>query len=486
MQIFRAHPECAETLHNALSSIQPMARELLSRVRSIELDAHAESKEVIGASAAISVQSLAILVADVRRITELAIDRFWTDEAKRLGLPEEVSEETALQQASRPRPFCYGAKLVQSGRPHHDLESPLSADWGTICKFCNHEIGSYQSIRLNSDSECRENAATPSYDNVLSGKVIETSSLLAASHLIACRSFQDRKAFYRCLPCYQRGIPIDLPSAMVYEKHMRMHPNFILQQDRGDMDSTIVRGMHRFLATTTIDSHGIVWNFVNQQDRLIKEVEQSQQGAGSDHRDFEDRNEDSNSSDEHTQSVSNNDHHPPRHRSVANPAVQEIKKDGTFEETRDLPVFHTPIQNLVSGGHSMREPDTSRPRFDGHPILRHSAASLSKESISFAEELHAKLPGPAQDRIDIDDPEPSTHQRPSSFRIARRPISDSIVPTSRIANLESSPASRDRLRTNTPFRNRGSSPPPPSRSAPVPPIPHRIPDIFAQGVQRTD
>lgn len=133
-------------------------------------------------------------------------------------------ENERLTDKKPPREFCYGAKLFQIGEKNdEDLEKLATAassksGWGYICKFCKLEVGYYPAIRLTSD-----------------GKALESSKLLTASHLVACKSLLDHRAFYRCLACYMQHKIVEFPSALAFEKHMERHIGFtILQKSEED------------------------------------------------------------------------------------------------------------------------------------------------------------------------------------------------------------------------------------------------------------
>jgi hypothetical protein len=437
-----AHCEHAETLRNALNSIQPMVQKLLSALRSVDKHFSQEQhlKEQLATN---SLQLLAELTADVRNSAELAIDRFWSDEAERLSLPEEIPKEAALEQPTRPRPFCYGAKLVQSGKSHNDLESLRSTEWGIVCKFCNLEIGTYPSIRLKSDHELRDQAKLPAVDILLREEAIETRSLLAASHLIACRSFENRGAFYRCLPCHQRGRLVDLRSASAFEEHMQKHPTFVLKQDRERKNSLLMEGTNRFLATTLVgkntiplDNIGVMLN--SQEDVPKKDVSESKELEASDRIYCGSSNGSCSESDE-----IDSRHGGRREKRVSNPAIEEeMRGDGSFKDKQDLAMFHMPVKSLVSGGHTMREPVSSQSRFHGPPVLRNPTERVTEDSFLVAWESSGEIHGSAEEGIDTDDTKSLSHPRTSHFRIYRRPISDSALQHSKAASSDSS---RNRL-----------------------------------------
>ncbi|KAH7010578.1 uncharacterized protein B0I36DRAFT_356508 [Microdochium trichocladiopsis] len=136
--------------------------------------------------------------------------------SNRAGTTARVDAPEPPLKASEPsREFCYGALLCQCGRTDAEGLSIYAVDdasnpqWGFTCMYCYLEVGSYRAIRFSSR-----------------GQALVSSGLLAASHLAACRSFHDRRAFYKCLACYQNYENVDFSSAVAFEMHMREHPGF--------------------------------------------------------------------------------------------------------------------------------------------------------------------------------------------------------------------------------------------------------------------
>ncbi|KAH7330498.1 hypothetical protein BKA65DRAFT_509488 [Rhexocercosporidium sp. MPI-PUGE-AT-0058] len=128
-------------------------------------------------------------------------------------------QDTELDPARWPRKFCYGALLLQSD---DDLGgSALACDpalfvLGFTCKYCGLEVGDY---RMRS-----------------SRKTAVSTRLLAASHVVSCPSFMDRRAAYKCLPCHAKHFDIDFPSATALERHLKKHPNSMQLKDIEEKD----------------------------------------------------------------------------------------------------------------------------------------------------------------------------------------------------------------------------------------------------------
>ncbi|SPO02321.1 uncharacterized protein DNG_04994 [Cephalotrichum gorgonifer] len=98
--------------------------------------------------------------------------------------------------SDRPAPFCDGAVLCQSGqadarklaiRGANAQDSPPRQQWGFICRYCYLELPT----------------TTP-----------------------ACVSFDDHRAYYKCLACYESHKHCQFATAHAFEQHMQSHPGF--------------------------------------------------------------------------------------------------------------------------------------------------------------------------------------------------------------------------------------------------------------------
>ncbi|KAG4439318.1 hypothetical protein IFR05_005193 [Cadophora sp. M221] len=121
---------------------------------------------------------------------------------------KEHDQYAELDATRWPRKFCYGALLLQSD--DYLDGAALACDpalfvLGFTCKYCSLEVGDY---RMRS-----------------SKKTAVSTRLLAASHVVSCPSFMDRRAAYKCLPCHAKHFDIDFPSATALERHLKKHPN---------------------------------------------------------------------------------------------------------------------------------------------------------------------------------------------------------------------------------------------------------------------
>ncbi|KAH7303101.1 hypothetical protein B0I35DRAFT_194982 [Stachybotrys elegans] len=148
-----------------------------------------------------------------------------TQFADRADVPIE-SPETTRGTMARPLKCCYGAILCQLGEADSRELSVKGIDnakqWGFVCKYCFLEVGDYNAVRFSRR-----------------GEPVIYSDMLAASHVIACPSFADRRAYYKCLACYANHKDLDFPSASAFEKHMQSHPGYsFIRNEKKASDET--------------------------------------------------------------------------------------------------------------------------------------------------------------------------------------------------------------------------------------------------------
>lgn len=141
------------------------------------------------------------------------MERALTQFNKRIDNVPESNEDHALL-PDRPLEFCQGAILCQFGRADaRKLSVPSTKDstlrWGFVCSFCYLEVADYSAIRFSHHDD-----------------PVVYPDMLAASHVMACASFQDRRAYYKCLACYENHQDIHFSSAQAFEKHMQEHPGY--------------------------------------------------------------------------------------------------------------------------------------------------------------------------------------------------------------------------------------------------------------------
>lgn len=232
-------------------------RQIELQARSDELEEDVEQK---------TIKRFAKHTANVRIRVENAWQEFFTRlvEAGEKTTPETTANGALKQPAypASPRRFCYGAALQQSGRRGDVYSTPSPTGWGYICKYCKLEVGNYPAVRLSEK------------------EVLESHTLLTASHLVACRSLEDRKAFYRCLPCYQNRTLVDLSSATALEEHMIEHPEYALKSAEDELTIEVGKRTDRFLP---INGTECIKGGVDEKDVDIS----SEDSGGSDNDDDE-------------------------------------------------------------------------------------------------------------------------------------------------------------------------------------------------------
>lgn len=121
----------------------------------------------------------------------------------------------------RPLEFCYGALLCQTGKSKARDLSVTAKDektLGFVCRYCFLEVADYDALRFSTH-----------------GQAIVYSDFMAASHGVACASFADRRAHYKCLACFDNHLDVDLPSASALEKHMEQHPGYSFVKNEPDV-----------------------------------------------------------------------------------------------------------------------------------------------------------------------------------------------------------------------------------------------------------
>jgi hypothetical protein len=211
------------------------------------------------------------LQSSVSSGTESVLDKLYAGALPNYDISE--MDIRRLEAVDPPRQFCNGAKLFQTGdKTDHYLfniaaQSLSSSTWGYMCKHCGLEVGLYPAVRISG-----------------SQKALDSSILLTASHLVAFKSMKDRRAFYRCLPCYKERKIVNFPSATSFEKHMEEHPDFTMmnKQDENAKLKDIEMRQKAFVAgieVATDDPEGFedidLEEAKSQHTRRIKDFENS-------------------------------------------------------------------------------------------------------------------------------------------------------------------------------------------------------------------
>lgn len=127
--------------------------------------------------------------------------------------------------------LCDAALLFQQSKA---VDTTPAAGEFIICNHCHLEVANYPTKRLSKQ-----------------GKAVESSNMWLASHLVACKSFSERRAFYRCLAClFERREVANFESARDLERHLRVHPDFVYiprgkeEEAEAELQKTIERAIH--------------------------------------------------------------------------------------------------------------------------------------------------------------------------------------------------------------------------------------------------
>lgn len=158
-------------------------------------------------------------------------------------LAEQVPSQSSLQ-------FCHGALLFQQGKM---IDRSRRGQWGFICHHCQLEVVDYSARRLSK-----------------SAQAIESGDLWVASHLVACRSLLDRRAFHRCLACYfQKKVSVDFSSASDLVRHMKLHPDYIYIQQEDvavkELQKMVQQAISYAMVESSQESEDVVSKFPSEK-----------------------------------------------------------------------------------------------------------------------------------------------------------------------------------------------------------------------------
>jgi hypothetical protein len=197
--IFALRPDI-QTLEADLADLKKLERDLNAKgTRPTNMDQRWESL-----AAEADALSDAIKKACKNALAQFVMTKS-PDQVEEVGSPSPMTPR-------RPLEFCYGALLCQSGRSKAGDLSVTVKDkktLGFVCGYCFLEVADYNAVRFSTH-----------------GQPVVYADLMAASHVVACASFADRQAHYKCLACFENYLDVDLPSASALEKHMEQHPDF--------------------------------------------------------------------------------------------------------------------------------------------------------------------------------------------------------------------------------------------------------------------
>lgn len=106
--------------------------------------------------------------------------------------------------------------------------------WGFVCGYCFLEVADYHALRLSRN-----------------GEPVFYSDMMAASHAMACASFTNRRAFYKCLVCYGGHRDADFSSASALEKHMEKHPDYNFIENEPEVVNKTEEKIRHWIAEPT-------------------------------------------------------------------------------------------------------------------------------------------------------------------------------------------------------------------------------------------
>jgi hypothetical protein len=141
--------------------------------------------------------------------------------ASRLGYNVRSSEPStpstkAVRDDSAEIDWCKGAFLIQqSPASYQSILAQPTSQLDKVCKFCYLEISDYRSKAVH--------------------QADEDWSALASCHVLACSSFKDRRAAYRCFGCYISGVSKVHTSAAAMLDHIATCEEFTEKRTRSQM-----------------------------------------------------------------------------------------------------------------------------------------------------------------------------------------------------------------------------------------------------------
>jgi hypothetical protein len=218
---------CAAALLEQLNSIVPRLKDLNTSVDSYLDDASGPKT------------SISSTLPEQFDKTCASLEKSFVKFAERIQLKSTLKSSLVRAQESKPMPsvpkdhhnraFCPGALYLQNrGCKSADVEhikdkDKTDKDGSTfICKYCYLDVGISYFIRFSSR-----------------GQALQSSPLLAASHVTVSRSINDHSAVYKCPACYFEHEDVDFPSVLAFESHMRLqHPEFEFPNEKSHAQIT--------------------------------------------------------------------------------------------------------------------------------------------------------------------------------------------------------------------------------------------------------
>jgi hypothetical protein len=208
---------------------------LISQLQSLQTSF--ELDEGVDKTSIDNIRRLVELYEELKTVFTTTFDEF-LDRQNLNDVDQKINSSKLKQNPTRA--LCDNATMVRHGKPLEKVIKFPSAGWGIICSKCSLEVGMYPGIR------------------VFGGKASVSLTSVFASHLIACRSLKDRRAFYRCLACLNGRQQADFTSAFALEAHiMERHHSIDLDLDleRTDISLSVARERDKFLGVKSEESY---------------------------------------------------------------------------------------------------------------------------------------------------------------------------------------------------------------------------------------
>lgn len=221
-----------DQLYNEVLALSPSLRRLRSRLSKLQLQAQA-----LRAQAQTDADNVEVIAKTLFRQIDLLnkkVEKSLASFMDRGSYTFQHGREP-LPLPGQPLRFCHGATLCQLGMATADELSVACNPqepkrWGFTCKYCFLEVGKYCAIRVSHNGQ-------PAVD----------FDMLAASHSPTCKSFVDRRAYYKCIPCHKLDMETGFSSATDLEIHSRRHAGHeFINYEKATVDSTSAQ-MERYI-----------------------------------------------------------------------------------------------------------------------------------------------------------------------------------------------------------------------------------------------
>ncbi|KAK5058588.1 hypothetical protein LTR84_010851 [Exophiala bonariae] len=132
--------------------------------------------------------------------------------------------------------WCKGALLVQqTSASHQFILAQPDSQLAKVCKFCYLEVSDYRSKAVRHTDQ--------------------DWSALASCHVLACSSFKDRRAAYRCFGCYISGVSKIHTSAAAMLDHLAACEEFNEKRTRSQSPPRTTTAGHKVLPSSHVQSY---------------------------------------------------------------------------------------------------------------------------------------------------------------------------------------------------------------------------------------